>query len=243
MAWIMDTYSMHVRPHRDRRRHRQAGRSWAARWAASEATGRGCMITTRAALKRLGMPLKGARVAVQGFGNVGSISADAHGRAGHEGHRGQRPRPAAIYNPKGLDIQGADRMDREAPAPSTGYPSAEHISKPGAAARSTATCWSPPRSRTSDHRGERARASRRRSSAKAPTARPRAAADAILDEKGIFVIPDILANAGGVTVSATSSGCRIAAATSGTRRRQPAAREDHGAIVRRGAWRWPTSTR
>src|SRR5256886_3822018 len=41
-----------------------------------EATGRGCMIVTREALARLGMSLKGARIAVQGFGNVGSVSAD-----------------------------------------------------------------------------------------------------------------------------------------------------------------------
>src|SRR5678810_187814 len=74
MAWIMDTYSMH-------KRHTvtavvtgkpvEMGGSLGRR----EATGRGCMIVTREALKKLRMPVEGTRVAVQGFGNVGSIAA------------------------------------------------------------------------------------------------------------------------------------------------------------------------
>jgi glutamate dehydrogenase (NAD(P)+) len=72
MAWIMDTYSMH-------KRHTvtavvtgkpvEMGGSLGRR----EATGRGCMIVTRQALNRLRMPVQGTRVAVQGFGNVGSV--------------------------------------------------------------------------------------------------------------------------------------------------------------------------
>src|SRR4029079_10106600 len=74
MAWVMDTYSMH-------KRHTvtavvtgkpiEMGGSLGRR----EATGRGCMFVTREALKRLRMPMKDAKVAVQGFGNVGSVSA------------------------------------------------------------------------------------------------------------------------------------------------------------------------
>ncbi|HEX5635418.1 MAG TPA: Glu/Leu/Phe/Val dehydrogenase, partial [Gemmatimonadales bacterium] len=81
MAWVMDTYSMH-------KRHTvtavvtgkpiEMGGSLGRR----EATGRGCMIVTRKALARLGLPIKGARVAVQGFGNVGSIAADLLAREG-----------------------------------------------------------------------------------------------------------------------------------------------------------------
>ena len=81
MAWIMDTYSMH-------KRHTvtavvtgkpvEMGGSLGRR----EATGRGCMIVTLEALKRLGMPIKGTRVAVQGFGNVGSVAARPAGQAG-----------------------------------------------------------------------------------------------------------------------------------------------------------------
>ncbi|HTO73285.1 MAG TPA: Glu/Leu/Phe/Val dehydrogenase, partial [Gemmatimonadales bacterium] len=74
MAWVMDTYSMH-------KRHTvtavvtgkpvEMGGSLGRR----EATGRGCMIVTREALKLLKMPLNGTKVVIQGFGNVGSIAA------------------------------------------------------------------------------------------------------------------------------------------------------------------------
>src|SRR5688500_17956015 len=81
MAWIMDTYSMHVgmtttavvtgKPV-------EMGGSLGRR----EATGRGVMITTREAAKHLGLDIKGASVAVQGFGNVGSVSADLISKLG-----------------------------------------------------------------------------------------------------------------------------------------------------------------
>src|SRR2546426_5108293 len=84
MAWIMDTYSMH-------KRHTvtavvtgkpvEMGGSLGRR----EATGRGCMIGTREAVARLGMSLKGARIAVQGFGKVGAVSAEPVGRGGATG--------------------------------------------------------------------------------------------------------------------------------------------------------------
>ena len=103
MAWIMDTYSMH-------KRHTvtavvtgkpiEMGGSLGRR----EATGRGCMIVTLEALKRLGMPVKGARVAVQGFGNVGSIAAELLAQAGRHHRGGRATRPGGIYNAKGLDV-------------------------------------------------------------------------------------------------------------------------------------------
>src|SRR5881392_2414820 len=74
MAWVMDTYSMHVRhtvtavvTGKPIEMGGSAGRR--------EATGRGCMIVTKEALKHLGMPVAGTTVAVQGFGNVGSVAA------------------------------------------------------------------------------------------------------------------------------------------------------------------------
>src|SRR2546421_532836 len=89
MAWIMDTYSMH-------KRHTvtavvtgkpvEMGGSLGRR----EATGRGVMFVTREALARLGMSLKGARVAIQGFGNVGSVSADLLANGGGVGGGGSR---------------------------------------------------------------------------------------------------------------------------------------------------------
>src|SRR6476646_8317625 len=102
MAWIMDTYSMH-------KRHTvtavvtgkpvELGGSLGRR----EATGRGCMLVTREALKRLGMAIQGTRVAVQGFGNVGSVAAQLMTRAGMT-VVAVSDKSGGIYNPKGLDI-------------------------------------------------------------------------------------------------------------------------------------------
>src|SRR5207247_6673662 len=74
MAWVMDTYSMHMRRTEtavDTGKPLILGGSLGRR----EATGRGCMIVTLRALEKLGIKPEGATVAVQGFGNVGSVSA------------------------------------------------------------------------------------------------------------------------------------------------------------------------
>src|SRR5947207_1174215 len=102
MAWIMDTYSMH-------KRHTvtavvtgkpvEMGGSLGRR----EATGRGCMFVTREALAKLGMSLKGARVAVQGFGNVGSVAADLMAKEGAV-VVAVSDKSGAVHNPQGLDI-------------------------------------------------------------------------------------------------------------------------------------------
>jgi glutamate dehydrogenase (NAD(P)+) len=196
MAWVMDTYSMHAR-------HTvtavvtgkpvEMGGSLGRR----EATGRGCMMVTRAALLHLGMPIVGATVAVQGFGNVGSVTAKL---LRDEGCRivAIGDRAGAVYDAKGLDVDaaiehvkkhksldgfdGGDRLTNEelltldvdvlVPA------ALENVitRKNAASIRARIIC----------------------EGANGPTTAP---ADAILEEKGIFVIPDILANAGGVTVS------------------------------------------
>src|SRR4029450_11480222 len=81
MAWVMDTYSMHV-GHTTTSvvtgKPIEMGGSLGRR----EATGRGVIITTREAAKHLGIDIKGASIAVQGFGNVGSVSADLLSRLG-----------------------------------------------------------------------------------------------------------------------------------------------------------------
>src|SRR5213595_441341 len=102
MAWIMDTYSMH-------KRHTvtavvtgkpvEMGGSLGRR----EATGRGCMIVTREALKRLGMPIAGTRVVVQGFGNVGSISARMMAEQGMK-ILAVSDKEGGIYRADGLDL-------------------------------------------------------------------------------------------------------------------------------------------
>src|ERR671926_480450 len=102
MAWVMDTYSMHVR-------HTvtavvtgkpvEMGGSLGRR----EATGRGCMIVTKEALRHLGMKVAGTTVAVQGFGNVGSVTAELLHR---EGCRvvAISDRSGGVYNERGVDI-------------------------------------------------------------------------------------------------------------------------------------------
>ncbi len=196
MAWIMDTYSMH-------KRHTvtsvvtgkpvEMGGSLGRR----EATGRGCMFVTREALGRLGMRLQGARIAVQGFGNVGSISADLLAKEGAV-IVAVADKSGGLLNPKGLDVPDLLRWVRER-GQLAGYPKAEPISSEQlltcdcdvlvpAATENVITRKNAPN----------IKAKIICEGANGPTT---AAADTLLEDKGIFVIPDILANAGGVTVS------------------------------------------
>src|SRR3954466_14523759 len=111
MAWIMDTYSMHVR-------HTvtavvtgkpvEMGGSLGRR----EATGRGCMIVTKEALRHLGMPLEGTTVAVQGFGNVGSVAADLLVKEGCK-VVAISDRTGGYYNKNGIDINEAIKHVRQ----------------------------------------------------------------------------------------------------------------------------------
>src|SRR5438874_1616957 len=196
MAWIMDTYSMH-------KRHTvtavvtgkpvEMGGSLGRR----EATGRGCMIVTREALARMGRSLKGARVAVQGFGNVGSVAAELMAKKGAV-IVAVSDKSTALYNPKGLDIQDLIKWVKEH-RQLAGYTKAETITHEQvltldcdvlipAATENVITRKNAPH----------IKAKIICEGANGPTT---AAADEILEKKGIFVIPDILANAGGVTVS------------------------------------------
>jgi glutamate dehydrogenase (NAD(P)+) len=196
MAWIMDTYSMH-------KRHTvtavvtgkplEMGGSAGRR----EATGRGCMFVTREALKHLGLPLQGAKVVVQGFGNVGSIAAELLQDNGAT-VVGVSDVSGGLYNAKGLDVKDVIEW-REAHRYVTGYPKAEPVANEDlltlpcdvllpAALENVITSRNAPK----------IQAKVIIEGANGPTA---AGADEILDKKGVFVVPDILANAGGVTVS------------------------------------------
>ena len=103
MAWVMDTYSMHV-GHTSTAvvtgKPIEMGGSLGRR----EATGRGVMIVTREAAKHLGFDIKGARVAVQGFGNVGSVSADLLSKIGAK-IVAVTDWKGGVYNENGLDIE------------------------------------------------------------------------------------------------------------------------------------------
>ncbi|HEX7917834.1 MAG TPA: Glu/Leu/Phe/Val dehydrogenase [Gemmatimonadales bacterium] len=196
MAWIMDTYSMH-------KRHTvtavvtgkpvEMGGSLGRR----EATGRGCMFVTREALKRLRMPMKGAKIAVQGFGNVGSVSAklmhdhEATIVAVSDKHGG-------IYNAKGIDVDSALAWVKDKKT-LAGFPKAEAITNEQLLALDCDVLV--PAAMENVITSENAKDVKAKVICEGANGPTTAAADAILRSKGIFVIPDILANAGGVTVS------------------------------------------
>jgi glutamate dehydrogenase (NAD(P)+) len=196
MAWIMDTYSMH-------KRHTvtavvtgkpvEMGGSLGRR----EATGRGCMIVTREALKRLRMPIQGTRVVVQGFGNVGSISAQLMEELGLT-IVAVSDKSGAVYNPQGLRIRELQQHVRQHRFLSE-YKEAEHLTNDDML---TLDCdVLVPAAMENVITSQNASAIKARIICEGANGPTTAGADKILEEKGVFVIPDILANAGGVTVS------------------------------------------
>jgi glutamate dehydrogenase (NAD(P)+) len=196
MAWMMDTYSMNVGATATgvvTGKPIHLGGSLGR----VKATGRGVFVTGREAARRIGLPLDGTRVAVQGFGNVGSAAAELFAAAGGkivavQDHTG------TLCNAKGLDMaelmpvvrrdgaigefRGAERLDDERfwdvdcdvliPAALEGQITAD--------------------------RARRIKAKLVLEGANGPTV---PAADDILGERGILVVPDVICNAGGVTVS------------------------------------------
>ncbi|HEY0779643.1 MAG TPA: Glu/Leu/Phe/Val dehydrogenase [Gemmatirosa sp.] len=196
MAWIMDTYSMHAR-------HTvtsvvtgkpvEMGGSLGRR----EATGRGCTIVTREALEQLGRSVVGATVAVQGFGNVGSVAAELLAR---EGARivAISDRTGGIHNAAGVDVEAAIAWVRTNKT-LDGFAGGDHVTNDELLELDVDVLLPAALENviTSKNAG-RIRAKVICEGANGPTT---AAADAILEENGIFVVPDILANAGGVTVS------------------------------------------
>src|SRR3954463_6709383 len=196
MAWVMDTYSMHV-GHTTTAvvtgKPVELGGSLGRR----EATGRGCMIVTKEALKHLGMPVKGTTVAVQGFGNVGSVASELLTREGCK-IVAIGDRSASLYNPGGIDIADAIAYVKKNRS-LEGYTKAESISGTDLLTLKVDVLLPAALENviTTRNAGD-IKARIICEGANGPTT---AAADSILDENGIFVIPDILANAGGVTVS------------------------------------------
>lgn len=196
MAWIMDTYSMHVR-HTTTAVVTGKPFDLGGSRGRTEATGRGCMIVTLKALKKLGLAPENTRVVIQGFGNVGGMAAQLMARAGFK-IVCIIEYDAAIYNANGLDISALMEHKRE-----TGsirdYPNGEEVDRHEAlflpcdvllpaATENVITSITAPRLRCKILC----------EGANGPTT---PLADPILRDKKIFVIPDILANAGGVTVS------------------------------------------
>jgi glutamate dehydrogenase (NAD(P)+) len=196
MAWMMDTFSVNQ------------GRtstgvvtgkpvSLGGSLGRRDATGRGVFIAGRAAADRLDLPIPGARVCVQGFGNVGSVAARYFHEAGAKVVAIQDV-SGTIHNKRGLDVLRLLELQK-AGTPITAFDEAEVIADDAfwdveseflipAALEQQLTVANAPRIRTRIVL----------EGANGPTSPD---ADDILNDKGILVVPDVLANAGGVTVS------------------------------------------
>jgi glutamate dehydrogenase (NAD(P)+) len=196
MAWVMDTYSMHVgytatavvtgKPI-------EMGGSLGRR----EATGRGVMIVTREAAKHLGLDIKGATVAVQGFGNVGSVSADLLAKIGAR-IVAVTDWKGGVHNPAGLDIvKMLDYAKRHKTI--DGFPGGESLDNEQLFGLDVDVLV--PAALENQITMENAPIIRAKIVAEGANGPTTPEAHRHLHERGIFVIPDILANAGGVTTS------------------------------------------
>ena len=196
MAWIMDTYSM-------RAGHTQTavvtGKpiDLGGSRGRAEATGRGCMFVAEQALRRFGMVPSQARVVIQGFGNVGGMAARLMSQVGFK-IVALIEWDGAVYNDKGLDI-AALSQHRKATGSINEFPGGEAIDRDEAMYLETDVLLPAAKENViTSENAHRIRAKILCEGANGPTTH---VADPVLKEKGIFVIPDILANAGGVTVS------------------------------------------
>lgn len=196
MAWIMDTYSMHVR---QTMTAVVTGKpmSLGGSLGRPEATGRGCMLMAREALKKLALDRRTPRVVIQGFGNVGGMAARLMSRLGYSiicivEYDG------AVYNAGGLDIE-ALTAHRTETGSIRGFAGGEDMDRAEAMFLECEVLV-PAATENVIHSGnaDKLRCRILVEGANGPTTSP---ADEILAANGIFVLPDILANAGGVTVS------------------------------------------
>ena len=196
MAWIVDTYSMH-----ERRTELavvtgkpiEVGGSAGRR----EATGRGVMICIEQMCKHLGLTLKGARVAVQGFGNVGGVSADLLARECGAKIVAASDVSGAIHNDAGLDVPALLRHVTEKKGVA-GFPGAKPLTTSIVEYDCDILVPAALENQITSENASRIKAKIVAEGANGPTTPD---ADKILEAKGIHVIPDILCNAGGVTVS------------------------------------------
>ena len=196
MAWMMDTYSMHVR---STTTGVVTGKpiSIGGSRGRQEATGRGVMLVCREAMKKIGRRPENTRVVVQGSGNVGGIGALLLYREGYQ-IVSMSDTFGSLYDEKGLDVPEVLehlRVHRRL----EGYPEAEHIPN---SEQLQLDCDllipAATQNQITSRNAERIRAKLIVEGANGPTT---AAAQEILDDRGIIVVPDILANVGGVTVS------------------------------------------
>ncbi len=197
MAWVMDTYSMHVghtatavvtgKPI-------EMGGSLGRR----EATGRGVTIVTREAAKHLGLDIKGVRIGIQGFGNVGSVSADQLATAGAK-IVAVTDWKGGVYNERGLDIPRLLEFAATHDKMVDGFPGGDRLS--------TDKLWGLdvdvliPAALENQITMENAASIKAKIITEGANGPTTPDAHTYLHEHGVFIIPDILANSGGVTTS------------------------------------------
>ncbi len=196
MAWILDTYSMNVGhsvPGVVTGKPLELGGSQGR----EEATGRGVAIVVGEAMRHLGRSLEGARVVVQGHGNVGSNACRILEGMGAT-IVGLSDSSGGVYDPKGLDLAAAEEFR------STG---GRYCDYPDASCMTNAELLEQPcdilvpaavENQITAGNAAQVRASLIVEGANGPTTPE---ADAVLRDRGVLIVPDILANAGGVVVS------------------------------------------
>ncbi len=196
MAWFMDTYSMHVRQHVPGVVTGKPLEIGGSRGRV-EATGRGVSLVALAQMRRMGIAPQGATVVVQGFGNVGSVAAKMFVDAG--------ARVVAIsdvtgayHNEAGLDIPGAIAYAQEHHS-LDGYRGGERITNEALLALACDVIV--PAALEKQFTIGNAAAVRAKLIVEGANGPTTPEADHIFNQRGIIVIPDIVANAGGVTVS------------------------------------------
>lgn len=198
MGWIMDTYSMMTAegypvPSVVTGKPLQIGGSQGR----AEATGRGVFHTIQSAGEHLRIDLKGSKSVVQGFGNAGSVVANLL-----DGHQSLviavNDSRGGVYRPDGLDIPKL-MLHKERTGSVVGFPGAEPLNNEDLLALECDILI--PAALESAITGQNAHRVRAKIVAEAADGPLTPEADAILEGNGVFIIPDILCNAGGVTVS------------------------------------------
>jgi len=196
MAWIMDTYSMGVgysSPGVVTGKPIEIGGSEGR----AEATGRGAQLVIREGAKALGMPTAGARAAIQGFGNAGSVVAKLLARDGWKIVAVTDSR-GGVYNPKGLAVDALLEYKSRTGSVS-GYPEADSLDNRKILELDCELLV--PAALENQITLENAGRVKARIVAEAANGPTTPGADDVLFRNGVFVLPDILCNAGGVTVS------------------------------------------
>ena len=198
MAWVMDTYSMHSRQATTAvvtGKPIDLGGSRGRR----EATGRGVMICVDKAIAKLSMRRESTRVVVQGFGNVGSLAAELMQKSGYR-IVGLADIGGGLYNENGFDVPQVihwvytqKRPLQEFPGGGTKMSARDVLFQPCEVLIPAAI-----ENQITEQNAHQVQAKVLCEGANGPTTWQ---ADAIIDSKGIFTVPDILGNAGGVTVS------------------------------------------